>query len=266
MKVNYSIYLVSIFLLNACGGSSDSSSEVTPIINQGSDNPVIQNPVIENGEPTYANVLNASTVRVIDGDTIEVILGDAPSERIRFMGIDTPESNQPFGSKSTTNLQKCVNAGNVTVSWNKKDRYDRIVGKVIADGIDCNLKQVADGYAWHYKQYQSEQSESDRISYANADIVARSENKGLWSGDCIIAPWDWRKGIRMCNSAGQPVDPKILKNPINSEAITPSQCVGIIPKTCSQMADCGEAVRQLKCGNRSLDRNNDGVPCESICR
>lgn len=260
MKFQHSIYLVSIFLLTACEGCSD-LSKVKPRINQKSNNPTIQNPVIKNDDPAYANILNASTVRVIDGDTIEVILDDAPSERIRFMGIDTPESNQPFGSKSTANLQECVDVGNVTVSWDKKDRYDRIVGKVIADGIDCNLKQVTDGYAWHYKQYQSEQSEADRISYANAEKVAQGKNKGLWSSDCIIAPWDWRKSIRTCDSVSESVDSTIPTKPV-----IPTQCDGISFKTCSQMVDCNEALRQLKCGNDRLDGDNDGMPCENICR
>lgn len=36
--------------------------------------------------------------------------------------------------------------------------------------------------------------------------------------------------------------------------------------TCSQMNSCQEAIFFLKqCGVRKLDRNKDGVPCESIC-
>lgn len=38
-------------------------------------------------------------------------------------------------------------------------------------------------------------------------------------------------------------------------------------KTCNQMASCAEARFQLEsCGNRRLDRDGDGMPCESICR
>nr|WP_232487260.1 excalibur calcium-binding domain-containing protein [Azotobacter chroococcum] len=33
------------------------------------------------------------------------------------------------------------------------------------------------------------------------------------------------------------------------------------------MASCAEAEFHLsECGNGRLDRNNDGVPCESLCR
>jgi hypothetical protein len=36
-------------------------------------------------------------------------------------------------------------------------------------------------------------------------------------------------------------------------------------KSCSAIRSCKEAYRQLRCGNRRLDRDKDGVPCESIC-
>lgn len=37
-------------------------------------------------------------------------------------------------------------------------------------------------------------------------------------------------------------------------------------RTCSQMESCEEAKFHLtQCGVKSLDRDNDGVPCESIC-
>ena len=38
-------------------------------------------------------------------------------------------------------------------------------------------------------------------------------------------------------------------------------------KTCGAMASCEEARFHLReCGNRRLDRNRDGVPCESLCQ
>ncbi|MDY2946362.1 excalibur calcium-binding domain-containing protein [Mannheimia varigena] len=42
------------------------------------------------------------------------------------------------------------------------------------------------------------------------------------------------------------------------------QCEG--KRTCSQMGSCEEARFYLtQCGLQSLDRDNDGIPCESIC-
>ena len=37
------------------------------------------------------------------------------------------------------------------------------------------------------------------------------------------------------------------------------------PRTCSQMTSCSQARAALKCGNTRLDRDGDGIPCESIC-
>ena len=41
-------------------------------------------------------------------------------------------------------------------------------------------------------------------------------------------------------------------------------CSGL-PKTCGKMANCAQAKKALACGNGGLDRDNDGIPCESIC-
>ncbi|WP_162165469.1 excalibur calcium-binding domain-containing protein [Campylobacter fetus] len=40
-----------------------------------------------------------------------------------------------------------------------------------------------------------------------------------------------------------------------------------VRKMCKQMSSCAEAYEYLnKCGHTRLDRDRDGVPCESICR
>ena len=43
-----------------------------------------------------------------------------------------------------------------------------------------------------------------------------------------------------------------------------AQCKGL-PRVCGQMVSCEQAKLALKCGNTRLDRDKDGVPCESIC-
>ena len=50
--------------------------------------------------------------------------------RIRLGGIDAPEKAQPFGEKSKQNLSRLVFGKDVRVEWEKRDRYERIVGKV----------------------------------------------------------------------------------------------------------------------------------------
>lgn len=41
-------------------------------------------------------------------------------------------------------------------------------------------------------------------------------------------------------------------------------CSGL-PRTCGKMANCAQARKALACGNGRLDKDNDGIPCESIC-
>ena len=55
-----------------------------------------------------------------------------------------------------------------------------------------------------------------------------------------------------------------IDHPLFAKGSGGSQCKGL-PSTCGQMANCEQAKQALKCGNTRLDRDKDGVPCESIC-
>ena len=145
-----------------------------------------------------ANVVSASTlegrvVGVADGDTVTVLDASNTQFKIRLMGIDAPEKKQAFGSKSKESLSALVFNKQVTVEYSKKDKYGRTVGKIIVDGVDANLEQVKAGMAWHYKQYQREQSEEDRRLYALAEEQARAGKMGLWVDVEPTPPWVWRK-------------------------------------------------------------------------
>lgn len=174
--------------LMACGGGNDNgnspNSNFVPTVSSNNTN---------NTNGILLNTLYATKVKVIDGDTIEILLKNSKSEKIRLLGIDAPESKQPNGKASTDNLKKCVSNVDVMIKWQEKDRYNRILGKVLANNIDCNLKQVEDGLAWHYKRYIKSQPQPDQLSYANAEFFARQAKKGLWSDPKAIEPWQWRQ-------------------------------------------------------------------------
>lgn len=80
----------------------------------------------------------------------------------------------------------------MTVEWSKTDRYGRTIGKVIVNDVDCGLRQVQDGLAWHYKAYAKEQSPVDRAAYAEAESQAQARKAGLWSESHSIPPWEFR--------------------------------------------------------------------------
>ena len=85
------------------------------------------------------------------------------SIRFRLQGIDAPERRQAYGTKSKEHLSEWVAGRFVVVETDKRDRYGRVVGKVLVGGKDVCLAQVVAGFAWHYKKYQNEQTASANV-------------------------------------------------------------------------------------------------------
>lgn len=141
---------------------------------------------------SVADTLNGRVIGVSDGDTGTVLDGTNKQWKIRLLGIDAPEKKQAFGNRSKQSLSALVFNRLVVVDYSKKDKYGRTVGKILVGGVDANLEQVRTGMAWHYKKYQSEQSEADQIAYAQAEEQARAGKLGLWRDAEPMPPWDWR--------------------------------------------------------------------------
>ncbi len=132
-------------------------------------------------------------IKVTDGDTITILDVNNVQYKIRLSGIDAPEKKQAFGNVSKQSLSELVAGRVVTVGYNKRDRYGRIIGKVLLNATDINLEQVKRGLAWHYKQYEREQDVEDRSIYAQEEYLAQHDKLGLWVERNAIAPWEFRK-------------------------------------------------------------------------
>jgi endonuclease YncB( thermonuclease family) len=157
--------------------------------------------------PALADTLQGKVMKVADGDTITIIDHSGKKHRIRLAGIDAPEKDQPYGDVSTQGLVELVSGKTVTIEYEKRDRYKRIVGKILVDPtgevfcmaldcvkkIDAGLEQIKARLAWYYKYYQMEQSEEDRRLYSEAELEARMKQIGLWKDEEPIAPWRWRR-------------------------------------------------------------------------
>jgi endonuclease YncB( thermonuclease family) len=78
-----------------------------------------------------AEMLVGQVVGVSDGDTITLISKDKSQHKIRLAGIDAPEKAQAFGQASKQSLSGMVFNKEVTILWTKRDRYQRLVGKVL---------------------------------------------------------------------------------------------------------------------------------------
>jgi endonuclease YncB( thermonuclease family) len=116
--------------------------------------------------------------------------------RLKVTGIDALELGQRYGQASKARLSRRVAGRFVVVNWEKRDRYKRLVGKVLVSDQDVCLEQVQAALAWHYKKYQYEQPPEDRAAYAEAEEEAGEARHGLWVDPRPVPPWDWRRGRR----------------------------------------------------------------------
>jgi endonuclease YncB( thermonuclease family) len=143
----------------------------------------------ENGQTN----LTGRVVRIADGDTLTLLDAMNVQHRIRLQGIDAPESHQAFGTQSKKKLSDLVFDKLVTATCDKADQYGRLVCKIVLDGKDINLEQVRAGMAWHYKEYEREQSPEDREIYAHAEDEARKMRRGLWVDANPTEPSEFRR-------------------------------------------------------------------------
>ena len=144
----------------------------------------------------WARDLAGLVVGIADGDTLTLLDAAHIQHKVRLAGIDAPEKRQAFGERSKQNLAGMVFRKQVTVEWTKRDRYGRVVGRVLVGSEDACLTQVRAGLAWHYKAYELEQSPADRQRYAQAESDARASKRGLWRDAAPVPPWDFRHSRR----------------------------------------------------------------------
>jgi micrococcal nuclease len=131
---------------------------------------------------------NATVVRVVDGDTL-VVEVDGAEERVRLIGIDTPESvkrGSPvecFGKEASRHTAELLPEGTpirLVLDVEPRDRYERLLAYVYraSDGLFVNLALAADGYAG-LMTYPPNVAHVDELRRAVAD--ARAAGVGLWS-------------------------------------------------------------------------------------
>jgi len=129
--------------------------------------------------------IQGKVIRVLDGDTIEVLQHDVPV-KVRLANIDAPEKKQSYGRWSTKQLKTLVAGKEVKVTYENKDRYGRVLGVVETKHINVNRSMVIDGAAWVYDRYNTDELIPD------LQKDAQENKRGLWADSNPVPPWEWR--------------------------------------------------------------------------
>ncbi len=153
---------------------------------------VILKPTVTQRVSAYYPVL-----KVIDGDTIDVKI-DEKMERLRLIGIDTPEAVdykktvQCFGEEASAKARELLNGKKVRLEADRtqgeRDKYGRLLRYVfLQDGTNFNEFMIKEGYAHEYtykgNPYKYQQQ------FIDAQREARENKKGLWAdGACSTVP------------------------------------------------------------------------------
>lgn len=129
----------------------------------------------------------SNTVRIIDGDTVDV-----NGVRYRLEGIDAPEISQRCRAYSGTwNCGEAARDALVAMAAGKRvecigdktDSYGRVLGYCFADGRDLNREMVRQGYAWAFRKYST--------TYIADEGIAHRNQRGIWQAETQTA-WDYR--------------------------------------------------------------------------
>ena len=145
-------------------------------------------------------------LRVIDGDTIEVLVGRGPfrqarKDRIRLYGIDAPETSQAGGNDATNHLKQLI--GSHPKMWMNAtggDQYGRTVGLIYRrknrPEESYNYMMIRDGQARAYMA-----NAGDRERFQKAEEEAARRGSGIWKKKNAVAPWDYRRAERERNQS-----------------------------------------------------------------
>jgi len=216
--------------------------------------------------PAMAEALTGRVVGVSDGDTLTLLVEDGARKtpvKIRLAEIDTPESKQPWGTRAKQALSDLAYNKQARAEVDTTDRYGRKVAKIYVGSTWVNAELVRGGHAWVYRQY------SNSRELLRLEDEARAAKRGLWSlpESERTPPWEWRHGAKSGVSSSSGLD-GVAHVPALDRATPASgsfRCDG--KTTCRQMSSCAEAQFYLRqCGLSKLDKDGDGVPCESLCR
>src|SRR3954447_14081471 len=141
-----------------------------------------------------ASVLHGRVLRAVDGDTLVVTLDGGLRERVRIIGVDTPEDVDPrrpvecYSRRAAAFTARLVGGRRVslTVGREARDRYGRLLAYVRVDGDRADLEDalLRGGYA---RPLAIRPNVDHAGKYADLARAAQRAGRGLW-GACRGSP------------------------------------------------------------------------------
>jgi micrococcal nuclease len=129
-------------------------------------------------------------LHIIDGDTI-VIKTTTGEDKVRFIGIDAPETNvtngavECYGLEATEYLRYELEKETVTLeidpSQGERDTYGRLLAYVFLNGTNINQALVLGGYA---REFTYDEPYKYRKEFKEAEVQAKEAQKGIWAPSC----------------------------------------------------------------------------------
>ena len=161
--------------------------------------------VAEGGRPALLRVAalgpaweTGRVVRVIDGDTYEVLTGGQVL-RVRLLGVDAPETGQPFGHQASDSVRACAGGQLVRLQRQGIDLYGRTLGHVrmlpqgrtlwpVLPSVALDSVLVVRGWAWAFDPAHTV------AGRAQQQTQAQAAGRGLWKcgTDEPVPPKLWR--------------------------------------------------------------------------
>ncbi|KUG03311.1 nuclease(snase)domain [hydrocarbon metagenome] len=134
---------------------------------------------------TSADKLIGQVTQVVDGDTIWVDLNNNSSEKVRLIGVDTPETvhptigEEPYGREASNYTKSRLTDQQIELELDVQDRdqYGRLLAYVWIGSELFNETLVRQGYA-QLSTYPPNVKYVDR--FTAAQTVARNASLGLW--------------------------------------------------------------------------------------
>jgi len=147
--------------------------------------------------------------RVVDGDTIDVLMGDTVY-RVRYIGVDTPETVDPrrpvgcYGREASERNRDLVEGNTVELEKDvsETDDFGRLLRYVWVDGEMVNATLVREGYAVA-ATYPPDVKYQEL--FLSLQREARDAGLGLWGPACASPTAPSATGICDYSGTDQPV-------------------------------------------------------------